>query len=216
MPSSDAFHAASNNPSASQLSVASRRCGHHVARRRARHARSTVRRRTAIDVPDMSAWFAPRLRLRGQCPVPTADSSCRKSGESAANCGESWRARAIFNRRLAIGFDSRLSAMIASMKKQIAIVEDEPALRENYAAALARHGYSIKTYGNRKTAMQAFKPICRISPSSTFRSRTRPKAASISAATCAPSRPSCPSSFSPPGTANWMPCRDCVSAPTIF
>src|ERR1700732_200496 len=42
------------------------------------------------------------------------------------------------------------------MKKQIAIVEDEPALRENYAAALARHGYSIKAYGNRRTAMQAF------------------------------------------------------------
>jgi two-component system, OmpR family, response regulator len=42
------------------------------------------------------------------------------------------------------------------MKKQIAIVEDEPALRENYAAALSRHGYSIKTYGNRKLAMQAF------------------------------------------------------------
>src|SRR5260370_21378226 len=42
------------------------------------------------------------------------------------------------------------------MKKHIAIVEDEPALRENYAAAVVRHGYSIKTYGNRKTAMQAF------------------------------------------------------------
>src|SRR6202522_677819 len=42
------------------------------------------------------------------------------------------------------------------MKKSIAIVEDEPALRENYAAALARHGYSVKTYANRKTAMQAF------------------------------------------------------------
>src|SRR3984885_7402435 len=48
-----------------------------------------------------------------------------------------------------MGYDS-------PMKKQIAIVEDEPALRENYAAALARHGYSVKTYGNRKTAMQAF------------------------------------------------------------
>jgi two-component system OmpR family response regulator len=44
----------------------------------------------------------------------------------------------------------------SSMKKQIAIVEDEPALRENYAAALARHGYFIKTYGNRRLAMQAF------------------------------------------------------------
>jgi two-component system OmpR family response regulator len=44
----------------------------------------------------------------------------------------------------------------STMKKQIAIVEDEPALRENYAAALSRHGYSVKTYGNRKLAMQAF------------------------------------------------------------
>jgi two-component system OmpR family response regulator len=43
------------------------------------------------------------------------------------------------------------------MKKHIAIVEDEPALRENYAAALARHGYSIKTYGNRLMAMQGFR-----------------------------------------------------------
>ena len=43
------------------------------------------------------------------------------------------------------------------MKKQIAIVEDEPALRENYAAALARHGYLVKTYANRGAAMQAFR-----------------------------------------------------------
>jgi two-component system OmpR family response regulator len=47
--------------------------------------------------------------------------------------------------------------MIEPMKKQIAIVEDEPALRENYAAALARHGYLIKTYANRNSAMQAFR-----------------------------------------------------------
>jgi len=43
-----------------------------------------------------------------------------------------------------------------AMKKQIAIVEDEPALRDNYAAALARQGYQVKTYGNRRVAMQAF------------------------------------------------------------
>src|SRR6202789_2694313 len=42
------------------------------------------------------------------------------------------------------------------VKRHIAIVEDEPALRDNYAAALARHGYLVKTYGNRKLAMQAF------------------------------------------------------------
>ena len=43
-----------------------------------------------------------------------------------------------------------------AVKKSIAIVEDEPALRENYAAALARHGYQVKAYANRKVAMQAF------------------------------------------------------------
>ncbi len=42
------------------------------------------------------------------------------------------------------------------MKKLIALIEDEPALRENYAASLSRHGYQVKTYGNRKSAMQAF------------------------------------------------------------
>jgi two-component system OmpR family response regulator len=43
-----------------------------------------------------------------------------------------------------------------SMRKTIAIVEDEPALRDNYAAALARQGYKIKSYGNRRDAMQVF------------------------------------------------------------
>ncbi len=59
------------------------------------------------------------------------------------------RGAGFLKRVTAIGYDS-------AMKKHIAIVEDEPALRENYAAALARHGYSVKTYANRKTAMQAF------------------------------------------------------------
>jgi two-component system OmpR family response regulator len=54
-------------------------------------------------------------------------------------------------RRLhALGYDR-------AMKKSIAIVEDEPALRDNYAAALARHGYLVKTYGNRALAVQAFR-----------------------------------------------------------
>ncbi len=43
------------------------------------------------------------------------------------------------------------------MKKNIAIIEDEPALRDNYAAALARQGYAVKSYGNRRAAMQAFR-----------------------------------------------------------
>src|SRR5690348_2783983 len=42
------------------------------------------------------------------------------------------------------------------MKKLIAIVEDEPAIRDNYAAAFTREGYTVRTYANRPTAMAAF------------------------------------------------------------
>jgi len=42
------------------------------------------------------------------------------------------------------------------MKRQIAIVEDEPAIRDNYAAAFTREGYVVKTYANRPQAMTAF------------------------------------------------------------
>jgi len=42
------------------------------------------------------------------------------------------------------------------MKRLIAIVEDEPAIRDNYAAAFTREGYVVKTYGNRALAMAAF------------------------------------------------------------
>ncbi len=43
-----------------------------------------------------------------------------------------------------------------SMKRQIAIVEDEPAIRDNYAAAFTREGYVVKSYPNRSQAMTAF------------------------------------------------------------
>ncbi|HZT04621.1 MAG TPA: proteobacterial dedicated sortase system response regulator [Steroidobacteraceae bacterium] len=42
------------------------------------------------------------------------------------------------------------------MKRLIAIVEDEPAIRDNYAAAFTREGYVVRTYGNRTQAMAAF------------------------------------------------------------
>ena len=43
------------------------------------------------------------------------------------------------------------------MKRQIAIVEDEPAMRDNYAAAFERSGYAVRTYGNRRAALTAFR-----------------------------------------------------------
>ena len=42
------------------------------------------------------------------------------------------------------------------MKKLIAIVEDEPAIRANYAAAFERNGYAVRTFANRRQALQAF------------------------------------------------------------
>jgi two-component system OmpR family response regulator len=42
------------------------------------------------------------------------------------------------------------------MKRQVAIVEDERAIRDNYAAAFTREGYAVRCYANRAEAMQAF------------------------------------------------------------
>jgi two-component system, OmpR family, response regulator len=42
------------------------------------------------------------------------------------------------------------------LSKRIAIVEDEAAIRENYAAAFRREGYSVDTYEARRPAMDAF------------------------------------------------------------
>ena len=42
------------------------------------------------------------------------------------------------------------------MTKRIAIVEDEAAIRENYAAAFRREGYAVELYEARRPAMDAF------------------------------------------------------------
>ncbi len=41
--------------------------------------------------------------------------------------------------------------------KRIAIVEDEPAIRENYADVLRKQGYAVSTYANRPDAEDGFK-----------------------------------------------------------
>ena len=43
------------------------------------------------------------------------------------------------------------------MSRRIAIVEDEPAIRANYADALRRHGYEVAAYANRTDALAAFR-----------------------------------------------------------
>jgi len=49
------------------------------------------------------------------------------------------------------------AAVYSESMKRIAIVEDEPAIRANYADALRRHGYDVATYANRGDAMKAFR-----------------------------------------------------------
>ncbi len=48
------------------------------------------------------------------------------------------------------------AGIFADMSKRIAIVEDEAAIRENYAAAFRREGYSVELYEARQPAMDAF------------------------------------------------------------
>ena len=43
------------------------------------------------------------------------------------------------------------------MSRTIAIVEDEAALRDNYAEILSRRGYRVNSYADRDSAMQAFR-----------------------------------------------------------
>lgn len=38
----------------------------------------------------------------------------------------------------------------------VAVVEDEPAIRDNYAAGLKRHGYRVAAFGSRAEALAAF------------------------------------------------------------
>ncbi|MEO8847036.1 MAG: proteobacterial dedicated sortase system response regulator [Casimicrobiaceae bacterium] len=43
------------------------------------------------------------------------------------------------------------------MKRRIAIVEDEPAIRDNYCDALRRHGYEVAAYATAAAALTAFR-----------------------------------------------------------
>lgn len=43
------------------------------------------------------------------------------------------------------------------MPKHIALIEDEPAIRENYAAALRKQGYDVAAFADRQAALPALK-----------------------------------------------------------
>src|ERR1700729_3475884 len=70
---------------------------------------------------------------------------------SGQGAGKSWQIVAIGGAPLTPA--TRLQYAVAM--KLIAIIEDEPAIRDNYPAAFTREGYAVRTYGNRKQAMAA-------------------------------------------------------------
>ena len=49
----------------------------------------------------------------------------------------------------------RVCDKVPSMARRIAVIEDEPAIRDNLRDALARQGFEVSTFGNRPEAQQA-------------------------------------------------------------
>jgi two-component system OmpR family response regulator len=43
------------------------------------------------------------------------------------------------------------------MKKHIVLIEDEPAIRDNYRSALERRGYRVSSHGDRPSAFRALR-----------------------------------------------------------
>ncbi len=56
-----------------------------------------------------------------------------------------------------VRFNYAITSHQPNVSKEIAIVEDEAVIRENYADALRRQGYAVTGYGTRKDALAAFR-----------------------------------------------------------
>lgn len=76
------------------------------------------------------------------------------------NHGQLWQIMASLHQTLTSVLKNRIIIQIikpdCGMPRTIAIVEDEPAIRENYSDALRRQGYRVQAYGDSKQALTAF------------------------------------------------------------
>ncbi len=90
---------------------------------------------------------------------------CREKGRTGE---ESWQkdgsGHGMFRRQVPRMLQVRYSrpsleqlAAVTAMSRRIAIVEDEPAIRGNYADVLRKQGYEVAAYGNRADALAAFR-----------------------------------------------------------
>ena len=84
-----------------------------------------------------------------------------ESGAAAKNCGKKM-ARSVPFPGAACRLRYSRSIVLrvrdcTKMTRRIAIVEDEPAIRANYADALRKHGYEVSAYATRVDALAAFR-----------------------------------------------------------
>src|SRR5437879_8960183 len=70
-----------------------------------------------------------------------------EDGRAPINCGET----------MACGFGPAFLRYISRMAKTVAIVEDDAAIRANYADMLKKHGYQVSAYGDRMSATAGFR-----------------------------------------------------------
>src|SRR5688572_2098258 len=78
---------------------------------------------------------------------------CIAPAEAAPAAAKTWRAAGELWRTRGAG----TSGILALMAKTVAIVEDDAAIRANYADMLKKHGYQVSAFGDRKSATDAFR-----------------------------------------------------------
>src|SRR5512134_3580466 len=87
-----------------------------------------------------SALWHPLKAMKPRPWSRDADKAANNSGKPRASAGA-----------------HRVRAIVAAMSRRIAIVEDEPAIRANYAEALRKHGFEVAAYAGRAEALAAMK-----------------------------------------------------------
>jgi hypothetical protein len=101
---------------------------------------------------DAASWPAPIATVVVAQPCERAPTDLRKSADR--------KRRKSGIRRYAGKLRSAQQAKTtADMAKTIAIVEDEPAIRENYAGLFGRQGFHVDTYDERASASAALQ-VC--------------------------------------------------------
>jgi len=107
---------------------------------------------SALSVADAASWPAPIATVVAAQPCERAPTDLRKSAD------REWRKSGI--RRYAGKLRATQQAKTtADMAKSMAIVEDEPAIRENYAELFRHQGFHVDTCEERASASAALQ-VC--------------------------------------------------------